>query len=152
LDLRSPDSHAFVERVTRQWFASHSDRSEVTGNDPKCEAIAIARCTDLAPSTYGLGVTVDGEPYCFMLFEMLRPDWCIGHFAKTALPLCGATAFGLNAMLTCCSTAGVRLCNEEQDLGLLGLRTAKQGHRPARFLRKYSVTLADSSQNRNSAF
>jgi hypothetical protein len=67
----------------------------------------------------------------------------MGHFAKTAWPLRGATLFGMDATFTRCLAAGIRLYNEEQDLGVAGLRTAKQQHRPSRFLRKYSVTLAD---------
>jgi hypothetical protein len=93
----------------------------------------------------GIGILVDDEPYSFKLFEMVGPDWCIGHFAKTAWPLRGATLFGMDAMFARCSAAGVRFYNEEQDLGLPGLRTAKQSHRPSWFLRKHSIALLGST-------
>jgi len=104
--------------------------------------MAIVRSTALGSLLRGTGLLLDGEPFAFTIYELVGAEWCIGHFAKTAWPIRGASDFAMDVILSDCLAANASLYNEEQDLGLSGLRTAKLRHRPARFLRKYSIQIA----------
>jgi len=143
LDLRLPEECEFVTTVSRQWLANHPADDPVIASELKYESAAIARSigTGIGLSLGGLGVLLDGEPCAFKLYERVGPEWCVAHFAKTAWPMYGASEFAMDAVLLRCLAGGARFYNEEQDLGVLGLRTAKRSHRPLRFLRKYSVSL-----------
>ena len=141
LDLASRDCHEFIEVVSGQWLDCHLKDGSAP-DDVTAESAAIRRSLDLHPNLGAVGLLIEGKPYGYTIYEVLGAGWAIGHFAKTASPLRGGTLVGMDAAFSRCFAAGAHLFNEEQDLGVAGLRRAKQSHRPVRFLRKYSVTLA----------
>jgi hypothetical protein len=143
LDIGTNQARDFITRVSQEWFHNHATADDTIIREQKSESIAISRSTSIGSALRCLGVVLDGEPYAFSIYELVQPNWCISHFAKTARPLTGATFFEVDAVLSRCLADGAEHCNFEQDLGLPGLRTSKLRHRPSHFLRKYTIRLVE---------
>jgi hypothetical protein len=89
----------------------------------------------------GRAVLVGGRLAAFAVGEPLNPDTAVVHLEKADPGLRGL--YPLINRLFCERLEGVKFVNREQDLGLVGLRRAKQSYHPLRLVEKYAVRLRE---------
>lgn len=86
-------------------------------------------------------IRVCGQLAAFAIVEKVNDDWAIIHFEKTSPLFKGVSVFlDHNIAKFMYNKTGVKFLNLEQDLGVNGLRHHKLLQRPARMLKKFSVT------------
>jgi len=107
------------------------------------ERIAIQRLceTSISHPLILSGVFVNEEMLAFSIEEALSMDYGISHFWKASSSYAGLYDFLMQGKAKHLESLGVALLDYEQDLGLVGLRAAKNSFRPIQFLKKYSVSL-----------
>jgi len=146
LDLQDRESSAFVDFVLNEWQASHYLSDDTIIKKLDTEAAAISRAIELGHGVRCVGVRLDNKPYAFQIFDLIYPHWCIFHFAKATGRFHGGSEYLMDAVFQRCQADGARFCNEEPDLGVVGLRVAKAQHHPSTFLRKYSIQLTSAPE------
>lgn len=75
----------------------------------------------------------------FELIEILDKENAILHFEKKDTNYKGISAYAMQEVGKMLINKGIVYLNIEQDLGLPGLREAKEGFRPIKYLKKYSI-------------
>ncbi len=125
--------------IVREWC-----RYKNCGNDEGlcAELVAAGELIDHFDrlSLVGGLLTVDGKPAAFTLAEKTGDGMAVIHVEK-AVPGVVGLYQAINRYFCERSLRGVRFVNREQDLGIEGLRKAKESYFPVRMLRKYRVTL-----------
>ena len=87
----------------------------------------------------GAVIRKDGRLIAFTIGEGLnRETFCV-HIEKADTQYSGIYA-GINNLFAGACAADYKFINREEDLGIEGLRKAKQSYHPAFLLRKYTVT------------
>jgi len=84
----------------------------------------------------GMVVYVGSEPVAYCLGEELEPETFVIHYEKGVYGYKGLKQFVVQAFARSLPER-YRYINREQDLGLPGLREAKMGLRPAKFVRQF---------------
>lgn len=87
-----------------------------------------------------IGVYDKNELIGFKVNELLPNDYVIGHFGKGNMNYRGITEIIFNESAKLTRDLGYKYINIEQDLGIQGLRVAKQLWRPITMLRKYTIS------------
>jgi hypothetical protein len=115
------------------------------GNNDDNELKAFARLLDDSAhyDLIGHGVVVADELSAFIVCEPHNADTVMAHFWKADTKHRGIYQFLLHNLAKELNQAGYSILNFEQDLGIAGLRSAKQYLRPAGFFKKYTVATAD---------
>jgi hypothetical protein len=110
--------------------------------DPGLEAEqrAIALCfEDWAQlSLIGGAVVVDGRIEAFAIGERLNPTTAVVHFEKANPEIRGMYQL-INHWFSQNDLSGYTYVNREQDLGIEGLRKAKESYHPHHMVRKFTV-------------
>ena len=91
-----------------------------------------------ALTLYGTGVFAGGVLVAFAIGEPLNPSTFVEHFEKGMPGYPGVYQFLLQAFAQSIPDAFPFL-NREQDLGIDGLRRAKESWHPAQLVEKYKV-------------
>lgn len=86
----------------------------------------------------GGAIRVDGEIQAFALGEKLAPDTAVWHFEK-AMPDINGLAQLINKWFAQYSLQQFTYVNREQDLGIPGLRQAKESYYPHHMVAKYNT-------------
>jgi len=129
-DERVPDAMGVLER----WREA---RAEGSGpGDYAAAREALERCYEL--QLCGFIYYVDGEPAGYTLGEEIRDDTFVTHFEKAVGGYKGLAQF-INQSFAAMLPERYVYVNREQDLGDEGLRRAKMGYRPARFVKKFRI-------------
>jgi hypothetical protein len=98
---------------------------------------AIANCEVLGFK--GGAILVDGKVEAFSFGELLNPDTAVIHIEKANPDIPGLYA-AINQMFASAAWSGVEFINREQDLGLPGLRKAKESYHPHHLVDKYEIS------------
>lgn len=85
-----------------------------------------------------LTISVDGSICGFTIFEHVRPDYAVSAFQKGAVSKKGIYEVLNWEMAKYLNIKGCKYINIEQDLGISGLRRAKQDYNPTYF-KKYII-------------
>lgn len=106
------------------------------------EYAAFQRCFALGaqPALRAFGVLVQGDLVAYCLTERLGTRFCLAHFGKADHRYRGCAAYLYQQVARAHLDAGDVYLNIEQDLGVPGLRSWKEGWQPLGFLRKYTAT------------
>ncbi len=88
---------------------------------------------------HGGVIEVDGAVVALTLGEPLNPETYVIHIEKALSGMSGLYQV-INQAFLADAAAGVPYVNREQDLGLPGLRRAKQSYNPVRLIKKFTVT------------
>jgi hypothetical protein len=87
---------------------------------------------------------IDGRLEGFSINEVLGSGFSIAHFEKTSMKYHGASDYLVHSVAEELLRRGVHTANWEQDLGLPGLRQAKNSFRPKGYLKKYTIRAKQS--------
>jgi hypothetical protein len=87
----------------------------------------------------GAAIELDGRLVALTIAEALNPDTLVIHVEKGRANLTGIYQ-AINQQFLAHAGVGYPYVNREQDLGITGLRKAKQSFNPVRMVRKYRVT------------
>ncbi len=105
------------------------------------ELRALMRCLG-ASSTLGcigIGLTMENTLIGFMIVEPLGRKYYHTPFGKTRRDLAGAMEFLMIETARFMHSTGYRFHNDQEDLGLPGLRSYKMSWTPVRLLKKYRL-------------
>ncbi|MFA6308911.1 MAG: phosphatidylglycerol lysyltransferase domain-containing protein [Clostridia bacterium] len=127
------------KRIMDRWCAEHSceDHKEFY-----CEKLANI---ELLNNYERLGVKgtiimVDGVYEAFAAGEMLNTDTAVIHIEKANSKINGLYTY-INQAFAQKEWADAEFINREQDLGVEGLRKSKLSYNPAKFVKKYIISL-----------
>lgn len=123
-------------------FFIWEERSQKIKEDTQHEFKAIKRLlnTSESLSLYSQGIYIDDRMIAFTIKEIIQHPYSIIHFEK-----CDKSYEGISSILRQESAKFLRannieFINYEQDLGIEGLKKAKQLWRPVHFLKKYIIS------------
>lgn len=138
LDLAAPEIKKQLLRILDEW----RDARQKTDAETRTEFIAIKRCLEHYSSlgVRAYGTYLKGNLIAFTLFEINKNNEAIIHFDKANIEYVGVFEHLKHNFAKYLSSLGVEAINYEQDLGLPGLRQAKESYHPVKFLKKYTVS------------
>ena len=91
-------------------------------------------------NTISVGIFIKEKLVAFIINELTHNDYAIIHFDKSDIAFVGISSYMRQVSAKILNEKGYTHINFEQDLGIIGLREAKQQLRPAFFLKKYLIT------------
>lgn len=133
---------ASVRKTLTDFFLAWATRKNLPASSVKNEYCAMTRALELSTTKplIGIGAFVEGSLVGFTISERLHGTHGMLHFEKGDPTRCvGIYQFLMQETAKVLSETGCELLNYQQDLGLQGLKTCKQGFHPSRYLRKYRV-------------
>ncbi|MFA6982105.1 MAG: phosphatidylglycerol lysyltransferase domain-containing protein [Patescibacteria group bacterium] len=139
LDLGDSTIQKKIMDLFNVWMHNKSGK----GADAEHEAIAIRRMLDYSehlPGLIALGVFLEEELLAFSVNEVVDSDVAIAHFRKCNIKYPGIFQLLEYESAKELSRRGCKFLNYEQDLGIEGLRKAKDSWRPIEFLKKHTIT------------
>ena len=86
----------------------------------------------------GGAILIEEKVEAFSFGELLNPESAVIHIEKANPEIPGLYA-AINQMFAYNAWSGVEFINREQDLGLPGLRKAKQSYQPHHLVEKYEI-------------
>jgi hypothetical protein len=138
LDFTNQSVHHEIYRVFDVWL-EHSPQSQ---EESAIEKTAIRRLLGAAGhlDTLGLGCYVDNELVGFTIYEKSFRKYGFISFEKADRKFPGLYATLNHETAKKLRALGCEFINFEQDMGIPGLKQAKQLWRPVKFLRKYTIS------------
>lgn len=126
------------KRLYEEWYNNKS--FEIEGLSEEKEAVF-----ELLNNWENLDITggcirVDGKIVAFSFGEKLRNNMVVIHLEHADTEYRGSFA-AMNKLFLENEWSGFEFVNREEDMGLPGLRTAKESYRPCEMVKKYVVTL-----------
>ena len=103
-----------------------------------CGALPISNLRHFRTSAAGVLIKADGEFASFTVGEMLNRDTAVIHIEKAKNSVNGLYAV-TNQQFAQHEWNGTTYINREQDLGLAGLRKAKESYHPLMLIDKFTV-------------
>lgn len=124
--------------VYSKWFEALSDKSDGLKN----EYIGILACLENFNELSFSGgiIRIDGEIAAFSFAEPLNPQCVVIHIEKADINYNGIYQAINREFLARC-WANYELVNREEDLGIPGLRKAKQSYQPLFLQKKFEASL-----------
>ncbi len=104
----------------------------------RCAIIIMLRNFDALKLKGGV-IRVGGKIAALTIAEELLPDTLVIHVEKATSKISGLYQ-AINQEFLMHEGGGYTYVNREQDLGIEGMRRAKMGYNPVRFVKKYRVT------------
>lgn len=138
LDLTSGSVKKEITNVFKKW----EERKGSTREDTIHEFSALKRFVSLIPeiNVIGIGIYIDKELIGFSIDEILDNGYAINHFEKADTHFPGTFQLLKQISAQYLFKSGCRYLNCEQDLGLVGLRQAKELWRPELYLKKFIIS------------
>ena len=122
--------------VTNRWYETHEKDESATQERDGIEL--LFRNWDTLQLTGGL-IKVFGNVEAFAIGEMLNHDTAIVHIEK-ANPEIRGLYQAINNDFARYAWAHTTYINREEDMGIPGLRQAKESYNPVKFVEKYTAT------------
>ncbi|MEK7602963.1 MAG: phosphatidylglycerol lysyltransferase domain-containing protein [Patescibacteria group bacterium] len=141
LDLRDVKTQKEIIQLLSDWQSSRNRQDHEVHN----EFQAIRRSLDNHHylEIKGFGVRYNDKLIAFTLFEVLKNKVAIIHFDKANVHFEGIFEHLKHNFAKHLAQMNIELINYEQDLGIEGLRRAKQSYHPVNYLKKYTISLAN---------
>lgn len=125
------------------WVLERSKDDQEAENEKKALARLIQNHDQFDITCY---VTyLEDKPVAFSINELLTDHYALCHFQKSSYKIDDLDIFMTNYASKALFALGCKFINWEQDLGIPGLRTLKEGYRPVRLLKKYKITGSSGS-------
>lgn len=138
LNLREEKEKEDMLELFLRWEKGKNKKKEETYRELKAIKRAINTSKDLGIETIGL--YHEGELISFGISEIVHDDHAIFHYAKADPNYKGVYTELYHQVAKYLHQKGVKYLNIEQDLGIEGLRIAKQQWHPVSFLKKYTLS------------
>lgn len=102
---------------------------------------AIRNCLKHAKelNILAFGTYIRGKLVAFTLFEIVHDKTAIAHFGKANTNITGVSAHFEHNLANFLAGLDVALMNDEQDLGIEGLRISKKSYKPVGYLKKFTI-------------
>ena len=141
LDIQSPSVAQKIEGLCKSWQTKKT-RSE---EDVKKEFSAIRRCLTLSEhlDLVTLGIFMDDHLVAFNIHEILTNGHCMVHFGKAVPDIRGLGDALESETAVMMQRMNCSVMNYQQDLGLPGLRKAKQSWMPVGLLKKFTIGMKE---------
>lgn len=139
IDLNIPEERSSLLMVFKEWEVSRNKSQSETDNEFQAVNRALAFYKQL--DTRAFGIKINGQLVAFTLYEVLQNKGCVIHYDKAIIDYIGIFEALKHEFAKHVSSLGIEWINYEQDLGIEGLRRAKQSYHPVSYLNKYNVTL-----------
>ena len=131
-----------VKSQIEDLFASWQKSKNKSYEETEHELLAIKRV--LKDSKHfdliSLGVYDGNKLIGFIIAETTDKEVSQSHFAKADTSYSGIYYILFHHLSKSLQKKGVKLINNEQDLGIAGLRKSKQQWNPVKYLKKYTIT------------
>lgn len=116
-------------------------RRNKTREETQHELTALGRLLDASSSLnlHTLGIYINETLIAFTIQEVLQDEYAIIHFEKNDISYPGISALLRQESAKFLQQKNCKLINFEQDLGIEGLKKAKELWRPVTFLKKYTI-------------
>jgi uncharacterized protein len=137
LDLTDKET----ERDMLDLFYLWENQKKKTRNETNIELTAVKNLFSLARinKMTGTGIYISNKLIGFCTYNLVQDNYAILSFEKADYTYQGIFEMINNQAAMRLKTLGYRYINFEQDLGIPGLKKAKQLWRPIYFLKKYTV-------------
>ncbi len=139
LNLDSPAVHEEIRQLLVDWQNIGKQAME----DAEREFAAINRClkhhNEL--NILGYGTYVDSRLVAFTLFEIFHNKTAMLHFGKSDIHHKGSNEHLQHNLAKFLKGIDIELMNNEQDMGIEGLRKSKEASLPVSFLKKYTIAV-----------
>lgn len=132
----TPEMLPMCLSICRHWLEDREGDDDVD----KCEYCAISEAVsnmrelDLT----GALICVDGRPTAFTVGERFRPNMALIHLEKADPTVPGIYAF-INQQFVFRNFRDMEFVNREEDMGIPGLRKAKESYYPDHMVNKYRI-------------
>lgn len=123
--------------VAQEWLARQRSNDEIMHAETFAVEQALTHFVELNLS--GGLIRVDGKIEAFTVGEALSEDTIVIHIEKANPEIVGLYQM-INREFLSHTWAGMTYVNREEDMGIPGLRAAKQSYRPLRMVEKYRVS------------
>ncbi len=137
ISLENPATQKQIVDIFNKWAGG----KKVSKEETKHELTAIKKTLENAGSFKLLCTGVyDGERMiAYMIADIDHPEYCDTHFAKADPKYQGIFYVLYNNFAKELLSLGYKYMNNEQDLGLEGLRYSKSQWNPVNFFKKYII-------------
>jgi uncharacterized protein len=122
--------------VCRMWLDEKPDDANVDMNELYAIKEAVTNMHELG--LIGALVCVDGKPRAFTVGERFRPNMALVHLEKADSEYPGIFAF-INQQFIFRNFRDMEFVNREEDMGIPGLRRAKESYYPHHMVNKYRI-------------
>lgn len=136
----TPDNVAECLEMNHRWSVENADTKEDGVLAERCAVrLCLTHMEELG--CFGGLLRVNGEVAAYTVGERLNSDTVVVHFEKAFSRIQGAYP-AINREFLSRMCRDYAYVNREEDLGIEGLRRAKESYHPAFLVTKYGVTLA----------
>lgn len=138
LDLHDKNVRNQIINVLDKWKTSkNKNDSEV--ND---ELIAISKALEHYNylNLKAFGIYINQDLKAFTIFEILPKKVAVIHFDKADINYKGINERMKHSLAKHLSSLDIKYINLEQDLGIIGLRKAKESYHPIKYVKKYTIS------------
>lgn len=138
LDLSDHLIRNEVKILFKKWQKSKGKNDAETENEFK----AVNRLFEGSHmfNLHAVGLYKGIDLIAFAIHEYVQRDYAVFHFEKADAAYIGVFEFCKKHISSALLSGGAVFMNLEQDLGLEGLRKAKESYRPTHYLKKYTVS------------
>ncbi|MBU0665323.1 MAG: DUF2156 domain-containing protein [Proteobacteria bacterium] len=139
----TPETVAECLAMQERWCAARDCKAE-PGLCGEYQAIEETLCHYREFGLTGGAIRIEGIIEAFTVGEALNPSTAVCHFEK-AMPQFQGLGQLINQWFAGNNLAGFTYVNREQDLGIPGLRKAKESYYPDHLVEKVRIILPDAS-------
>ncbi len=140
LDINNEAHVSDILKLNNGWVENRlkSDAEfDIKGEPLALDRFLMANFTDVIC----VALYHDNQIIAYSIFTVHKPDYAISHFTKASTVYKGIYEYLLQICSVELSKKEICYLNYLEDMGLPGLRAAKNAYRPIKFLRKYSIRL-----------
>lgn len=133
------DTFSECERIFNEWCeGNESCNCEVPEECEKWACSQLLEFWDMIPGLKGALIKVNGRFEAFTIGEMLNDDTAVIHIEKGNADVHGIYTL-INKEFISRTFANSKYVNREEDMGIEGLRKAKQSYNPSGRVWKYNI-------------
>lgn len=145
LDLDDKNTHKLILSIFSIWKKNKGKKEKDTYHELKAVKKLLKHAKHFELICHG--VYIDNYLKGFSVVEIIHNNFAVFHFVKADPSHMGIFEFIYNKTAQELFKRGCLYINREQDLGISGLRIAKESWRPINFLKKYKISYNSNINN-----
>lgn len=142
IDLTDHKNRMELVALLDDWQESRSKGDLEVDNEHRAIKRAMEHSHLLGIRAFG--IYVKDKLIGFTIFELLNNKEAVIHYDKADVRYVGIFEHLKHNLAKHLANFDIKTINYEQDLGIAGLRTAKESYHPVKFLKKYTISLKNS--------